>query len=129
MSALRGGALILLALLGGCEGGSRAARMYAREAEQSTRSAMTVDSYRPAKAIGDCLAADPTRRVNLIDLERPVRDEGAGVTYDRVLLSQVTHALVRIRDVPLGAVVTVHIRPQSGLSPYVRSRVTLCAGR
>lgn len=123
-------ALAGLALLaGGCDGRSRAARLYAREAQQATREALRLDSWRAPKAIGDCLATDASRRLNLIDLERPVRDVAAGTTYDRVLLNQVSHVVVRIRAVPLGSVVTVHVRPQSGLAPRVRSRVTLCAGR
>lgn len=119
------GALLALA---GC-GGNGAARIYAEESARATEQALHLDSYRSSKVIGDCLAADPTRRVNLIDLRRKVRDEAAGATYDRVLISQALHVVVRITDVPLGAIVTAHVRPGRVLSPFQKTRIEMCAGR
>jgi hypothetical protein len=123
-----GRALILAAalLLAGC--GSGAAKLYAEEAGAATQQALHLDSYRSAKAIGDCLVADPTRRVALIDLARKVRDEAAGATYDRVLIGREQHVVVRITDVPLGAIVMAHVRPGRTLSPFLKNRLEMCAG-
>lgn len=114
--------------LAGCNG-DRAARIYAREAGQATQEVLHLDSFRSSRIIGDCLASDPTRRVNLIDLRRKVRDEAAGATYDRVLLSEALHVVVRIIDVPLGSIVTAHVKPGRVLSPFQRSRIEMCAGK
>ena len=125
------GALAAALMLAGCSGaagqgnGPRTGeqRLYARATSFATERRMLRIVKRPPEPLARCLASNPSGRMRLILLSRPVRD--AGGRYDRVLLHPVTHLLVRIQAARGGSRVAVFTRP--GRTLQSRERATLAA--